>query len=415
MNRIVSQNFKGEWLNTIPSNWKQSKIKHLFKIKKKIAGELGYDVISITQHGAKIKDIESGKGQLSMDYSKYQLVETGDYLMNHMDLLTGYIDIANFNGVTSPDYRVFELTNINSNPKYFLYLFQHFYRSKIFYAYGRGSSHLGRWRFPTVEFENFYVPVPPIQEQKIISNYLDKKTRTINDLIEKTQKKIELLKEQKSSYISQYITKGLDLNVEMKESGVEWIGNVPKKWNLPRLKYLIDETFGGEVIDKSFWGEGDETLYTTSKKIHKSNYKNFNNERRTTDKDLLLSRNGDGVVHLPPKGCIFTNVVQLIRLKKKIDRKFLWYSLTSQIKPLNSYSDGDFIVSLNKEQWFNLFIPLPDFEEQLKITHTLDTIIEPLEKIIIKEKKRINLLKEYYQSLISDVITGKIRKLESKL
>ena len=188
MNEITQDNFRGEWLDTIPSDWKQSKIKHRFKIKKRIAGELGHNVISITQRGAKIKDTESGKGQLSMDYSKYQLVEPGDFLMNHMDLLTGYIDIAKFDGVTSPDYRVFELIDIDSHPKYFLYIFQHCYRSKIFYAYGRGSSHFGRWRFPTVEFEDFYIPVPSINEQKLISSYLDKQTTQINSLIEKIQK-----------------------------------------------------------------------------------------------------------------------------------------------------------------------------------------------------------------------------------
>ena len=106
-------NFKGDWLDFIPEEWDQSKVKNIFDIKKVIAGKVGYAIISITKKGAKIKDIESGEGQLSMDYSKYQLVNIGDFLMNHMDLLTGFIDISKFKGVTSPDYRVFSIKKTN--------------------------------------------------------------------------------------------------------------------------------------------------------------------------------------------------------------------------------------------------------------------------------------------------------------
>jgi len=190
-----------------------------------------------------------------------------------------------------------------------------------------------------------------------------------------------------------------------KDSGVEWIGEIPKGWKTPRLKHSITETFGGEVIDKSYWGEGPETLYTTSKKIHQSDYSNFNDERRTTKKDLLLSRNGDGIVHIPDDGSIYTNVVQLVRIKQEVDRRFLWYSLTFQIKPLNSYSDGDFIVSLNKEQWFNLLTPLPPLSEQQQIVSFLDTKTSLIDSLIEKTQQKIELLKEKRTSLINEVVT----------
>ena len=190
-----------------------------------------------------------------------------------------------------------------------------------------------------------------------------------------------------------------------KDSGVEWIGEIPKGWKTPRLKHSITETFGGEVIDKSYWGEGPETLYTTSKKIHQSDYPNFNDNRRTTKKDLLLSRNGDGIVHIPDDGGIYTNVVQLVRIKQEVDRRFLWYSLTFQIKPLNSYSDGDFIVSLNKEQWFNLLTPLPPLNEQQQIVSFLDTKTSLIDSLIEKTQLKIELLKEKRTSLINHFVT----------
>ena len=204
--RVTTKNIDVDWFESIPSHWEVKKIKYLFKIKKIISGELGHKIISITQRGAKIKDIETGEGQLSMDYSKYQFVKTGDFLMNHMDLLTGYVDISPFDGVTSPDYRVFERIDVNSCSEYYLYLFQYCYKLKVFYKYGKGSSHLGRWRFTTIEFENFCFPVPPLDEQRTISKYLDHKTKNINTLIEKITKKIKILNEFRKTLVSSVVT-----------------------------------------------------------------------------------------------------------------------------------------------------------------------------------------------------------------
>ena len=113
-----------DWLGEVPEHWEVKRLKYVFKILKRIAGELGHDVLSITQTGIKVKDTESGEGQLSMDYSKYQLVSRGDFAMNHMDLLTGYVDISKYDGVISPDYRVFELSDLNSFKNYMLLLLQ---------------------------------------------------------------------------------------------------------------------------------------------------------------------------------------------------------------------------------------------------------------------------------------------------
>ena len=196
----------------------------------------------------------------------------------------------------------------------------------------------------------------------------------------------------------------MDRYSEYKYSGVEWIGSIPNEWLNSKLKFSITDSFGGEVIDKSFWGEGTEILYTTSKKIHKSDYAGFDNKRRTTTNDLLLSRNGDGVVHIPPSGCIYTNVVQLIRIKDGVDRRFLWYSLTFQIKPLNSFSDGDFIVSLNKEQWFNLTTPLPQLTEQQQIVAFLDNKTAKIDDLVAKTISKIALLKEKRMALINQCV-----------
>jgi len=195
-----------DWLGNIPEHWETRRLKYLFKIRKRISGELGRDVLSITQRGVKIKDITSGAGQLSMDYRKYQIVEVGDFAMNHMDLLTGYVDISKYNGVTSPDYRVFSLTDKNSIDTYFLYLFQLCYFNKVFFAFGQGSSELGRWRFPADQFNVFLLPYPSKKEQLAIVAYLDEETNKIDDLKAKYRQEIDLIKEYKERLIYDVVT-----------------------------------------------------------------------------------------------------------------------------------------------------------------------------------------------------------------
>lgn len=200
-----------EWIGKIPEHWGIKKFKYLFQIKKRIAGKLGYDVLSITQKGIKIKDTESGEGQLSSDYSKYQHVEKGDYAMNHMDLLTGFVDLSKFDGVTSPDYRVFSLSDQQSLPEYYLYLLQMGYFNKIFYPFGQGASHFGRWRLPTEAFNEFLAPYPPKQEQEEIIKFIERNLNRFDILSQKANKAIELLKERRTALISAAVTGKIDV------------------------------------------------------------------------------------------------------------------------------------------------------------------------------------------------------------
>ncbi|MDL2209901.1 restriction endonuclease subunit S [Desulfovibrio sp. OttesenSCG-928-O18] len=195
------------WIGAAPKHWDLIRIKHLFAIKKRIAGTLGFDVLSITQKGIQIKDLEANTGQFSMDYSKYQLVERGDFAMNHMDLLTGFVDISNYEGVTSPDYRVFSLLDRkNYVALYFLYIFQNAYLNKIFYSLGQGVSHFGRWRLQTEQFNDFVLPVPPKDEQKAIVDYLEGELSKIDAIINKTRQTIALAKERRAAIISAAVT-----------------------------------------------------------------------------------------------------------------------------------------------------------------------------------------------------------------
>lgn len=196
-----------EWIGKVPSKWNCIKIKYLFEIRKRIAGKEGYTVLSITQTGIKPKNISSNEGQLADSYSNYQLLHFGEFAMNHMDLLTGWVDISNYNGVTSPDYRVFSLKDtITNHPRYFLYLMQMCYFNRIFYSMAQGVSNLGRWRLQSDKFLNCIFPVPSIEEQKEISDYLDTTCSEIDKLIANKEQLVKELESYKKSLIYEVVT-----------------------------------------------------------------------------------------------------------------------------------------------------------------------------------------------------------------
>ena len=195
-----------EWIGEIPEHWDAVPINALFKIKKDIIGREPDCVLSITQQGLRVKDITINEGQMAANYDKYQIVNIGDFAMNHMDLLTGGVGISEYNGVTSPDYRVFVMRNADMNPRYFLYVFEMYYRNKIFYAFGQGAANVGRWRLPAQNFKTTYIPAAPIEEQNAIVDYLDSRFKKIDELITIKQKKIEKLNEYKKSLIYECVT-----------------------------------------------------------------------------------------------------------------------------------------------------------------------------------------------------------------
>ena len=188
-----------EWIGEIPENWAVMKTKYLFRILKRIAGQEGFDVISITQKGLKIKDINSNEGQIAENYSNYQFVFPGDFAMNHMDLLTGWVDLSTLTGVTSPDYRVFHKINESVNDDYYKYVFQSLYFNKVYYGLAQGVAEVGRKRLQAPAFKELKLPCPPADEPAKIAAYIKDKCMAIDALIGKKQTAINKWEEYKKS------------------------------------------------------------------------------------------------------------------------------------------------------------------------------------------------------------------------
>ena len=195
------------WYGDIPADWNVIKLRRIFSIKKSIAGQEGHTVLSITQRGIVPKDIRKNEGQMASNYSNYQFLKKGEFAMNHMDLLTGWVDISEYNGVTSPDYRVFVLNDEEcSNPRYYLYLLQMCYFNKIFYSLGQGVSEYGRWRLQADKFLDFEILAPSYDEQCEIANFLDNRITEIDSLISSKEKLIIELRAYKKLLIYEYTT-----------------------------------------------------------------------------------------------------------------------------------------------------------------------------------------------------------------
>lgn len=206
-----------EWIGEIPEGWKVTKTKYLFRILKRIAGREGFDVISITQKGLKIKDITSNEGQVAENYSNYQFVFPGDFAMNHMDLLTGWVDLSALAGVTSPDYRVFHKIKESVNDDYYKYVFQSLYFNKVYYGLAQGVAEVGRKRLQAPAFKELKLPCPPSDEPAKIAAYITDKCMAIDALIKKKQTAINKWEEYKKSLIYYAVTGKIDCRNEVIE------------------------------------------------------------------------------------------------------------------------------------------------------------------------------------------------------
>ena len=390
-----------DWIGEIPDDWKIIRLKHIFQIKKDIAGKEGFTVLSVTQTGIRPKDMSS-KGQFALDYSKYQLVNSGEFIMNHMDLKTGWIDISKYNGVTSPDYRVFYLTDKNCVKDYYKQIFQYCYKNLIFFSLGQGVADLGRWRLPAEMFNNFKLPLPPKATQQRIAEYLDSKCAQIDSIIEESKKSIEEYKAWKQSVIFEAVT-GKNLNCKKKDSGIEWIGEIPEGWKCLSLKNLCSMQAGKNLISEQIASSGLYPVYGGNG--IRGWYDDFN-----TDGDyILIGRQGAlcGNVH-KVSGKFWATEHAVVTTPKRlfVMVEFLYYLLVGM--NLNQYASNSAAQpGLSVNAILNVKTILPPLPEQEAIAKMLDSKCAQIDSLIAEKESLIADLTEYKKSLIFEVVTGK--------
>lgn len=269
------------------------------------------------------------------------------------------------------------------------------------------------------------IPVPSNDEQVEIADYLDRKTAQIDALIAKKERMIELLKEERAAVINQAVTRGLDPNVEMKDSGIEWAPRIPKKWHARPVKAFFDVQLG-KMLQPESGALGDRlTPYLKALHVNWGNVATSDlpemwanssdlNQYGIQAGDLLVCEGGEvgraGIVVEVPQGCIIQNALHRVRARENFDVRFLTYVLYSVAEAgwFSILCNKATIAHLTCEKLVALQIPATIGEEQREIADYLDKKTVQIDGQVSREERSIELLKEYRTALISEAVTGKI-------
>ncbi|EPE6971804.1 restriction endonuclease subunit S [Campylobacter upsaliensis] len=411
-----------EWLGEIPQSWEIRRLKYLFYISKEESRDEFPNVLSLTQNGIIERDITTNKGQLAQNYIGYNIVKRGDIILNPMDLSSGYVAKSTFEGVISQAYiKIRPLETLNLS--YYESFFQNLYHYKILWHLGKGISYDHRWTLGNDVFLNIKIPLPPLQEQKEIAEFLDSKCEKIQNYIDKKQKLITLLQEKKQALINEVVTKGLNPNIESKNSGIEYLGLIPHHWEVVKVKYIATTNIG-LVYDPSEIATNENVGYPVLRANNiqngKIDYKDvIYVAKKIDDKQLAIS--GDLLM------CVRNGSENLLGKTAKIENNnFSFGAFTAIIRSdLNNYlywifqtemlkkSISSFIVSIgigqiSQDDIKNFKIPLPPLQEQKQIANFLDEKCEKINSAIEKTKKQIELVKEYKNTLINEAVCGRI-------
>jgi len=266
--------------------------------------------------------------------------------------------------------------------------------------------------------------LPSIPEQRAIATFLDSETGRIDALIEKKERQIELLQEKRAALISHAVTKGLDPDVKMKDSGVEWIGKMLDEWSSTAVKHHFDIQLGKMLQNKP---DSDELLVPYAKALHvlwgkvETNVlpemwaNTFEIQQYGIKKgDLLVCEGGEvgraGIVESPPKQCIIQNALHRVRAKNSSDLRYLLYVLhaVNSSTWFNVLCNKATIAHFTREKFSDLIIPIPPLPEQRAIAAFLDRETEHIDTLTIKVRESTSKLREYRTALISAAVTGKI-------
>lgn len=406
-----------KWLGEIPSHWEMIKSKYLWKESFSISENGNEELLSVSQYDG----ITPAKGDSRSESLKgYKIVSENDLVINIMLAWMGGLGVSKFDGIVSPAYCVYKLTK-DSNPKYLHYL----YKTPLYLAeFARHSTGVipSRWRMYTDDFGQVVSLLPPRKEQDAIVEYLDEKMAKIDAAIAQQQKMIDLLNERKQIIINRAVTKGLNPNAKMKDSGVEWIGEVPEHWKVRKLKYLVscnDETLS-ENEDKylkiKYVEIGDVDSVNGVKHYTEYSFEDAPSRARriTQIGDVIVSTVRTylkAVSKIEEENLIVSTGFAVLRAKSIIAKDYLAYSILSEcfINKVISESDGTSYPAINASDLINIKVALPPLSEQLHVVSAINNRLKVIDSIIKKYNKQIALLQERKQIIINDVVTGKVK------
>lgn len=419
------------WIGEIPESWERYRVKDGFIQKKTKAYIENPVVLSLARSGIKVRDISSNDGQLAASYYEYNLVDIDDMLLNPMDLVSGAnCNISKVQGVISPAY-----VNLRHkdgfNPNYYNYYFKIQYWTMAFFAHGKGVSFENRWTLNNETLMKYPLLVPSVEEQELIAKFIDKKCLEIDVLYSEIKEQIEILEEYKKSVITEAVTKGLNSDVEMINSGIEWIGEIPKEWQVNRIKYLFMNRKGLSITKENLIDEGlpvvsygqihsklnsgvdvkDELLRYTSYDFQK-----MSPLCQVYKYDFIFadtSEDYDGCgncVYKRDDSILFAGYHSIIlHSKKQQDNRYFAYLFKTDCwrKQLRQVAIGVKLFSVSQKTLINSSVIVPPLEQQHQIANYLDSKCAEIDQTIADKRHQLDLLEQYKKSLIYEYVTGK--------
>ena len=418
-----------EWIGNIPKNWTFKKIKYvLAQRNEKNIPIKSKDILSLTAKQGVIPytEKEGGGNKPKTDFSAYKLAYPGDIVMNSMNILSGAVGLSKYFGCVSPVYYMLYCSNDEDDIRYFYYVFANkaFQSSLLGIGNGilmkeseNGTFNTIRMRIPIEKLNNMSIPYPKPEIQKAIANFLDKKIGKIDEVSKKIQQEITNLEEYRNSIIVKAVTKGLNPNVLMKDSGIPWIGKIPQQWNIEPI-YL--HFYQGK--NKNNLGKEKNLLSLSYGKIIRKNINSVGGLLPSSYNTYNIVEAGDIIIRptdlqndkrslrtgLVTEHGIITSAYLDLKPKTKNSSRYYHYLLHAYDIQKVFYNMGNGVrQGLNFSEFSKLKILVPNLKNQLAISDYLDNLNKKISKIILNKKSQLEKLNQYKQSIIHEYVTGK--------
>ncbi len=382
-----------EWIGKIPVEWELNKIGYVYDERSIKVSDKDYAPLSVTKQGV-VPQLETAAKTNNGDNRK--LIKKNDFVINSRSDRRGSCGISKYDGSCSLINTVLKPRKNMCNA-YYSFVFRSERFADEFYRWGTGIVVDDLWSTKWSNMKNIYIPFPSLEEQQRISAYLDNKCTKIDTIIEKQQKIIEKLKSYKLSLITETVTKGLNPDVKMKDSGVEWIGEIPEYWDLIKAKYCVLITNGSDPET-----EGEIPVFGSVFFAFKT-YGEFKE-----GPCVLIGRKG-ATLHIPHYiKDKYWNVDTTFDVKP-LDRIVLkFYYFLAICFDYKKYISQTTLPSMTQTAYRNMILPVPKILEQQQIVDYIDKKCSAIDYSIEKKQAIVEKLKEYKKSLIYEVVTGKL-------
>ena len=415
-----------QWLGEYPATWSLKKIKYCLQERiEKNNPVRTTDILSLTAKQGVIPydQKEGGGNKPKEDVSAYRLAYPGDIVMNSMNILSGSVGLSQYFGCVSPVYYMLRPWDTKEDVRYYNYIFQTTMFQRSLYGLGNGilikESGNGklntiRMRIPMDKFGGLFIPVASPDEQSRIADFLDVKCTEIDVLIADVQAQIDVLEQYKRSIVTETVTKGLNQDAEMKDSGIQWIGMLPSHWNCIRGKYILKYIQRPVRED-----DGVITCFRDGEVTLRSNRR----EDGFTMADKEIGYQGIDIGDLVVHGMDgFAGAIGISDSRGKAspvlnvlnteqNKRYIMYFLRSM-----AYSDVFLAMAtgirvrscdLRWNKLAELFYPVPPIEEQEAIVEYIDSVLTKTNDVIAAKKEQLSVLEAYKKSLVFEYVTGK--------